>query len=87
MVAFIIRYIQGLYNKSSRKLLKKTIALQKKLSPSSEFHEGQSVIELQRAVLDVKAIVENLNNIPGSIETRNQIETRWNQGWKWIFEK
>jgi hypothetical protein len=31
--------------------------------------------------------VESLDNIPGSIGTRNKIEKRWNRGWKWIFEK
>ena len=74
-------------NKSSSKLLKKTIELQKKLSPSSKFHDGRSVSDLQRAVLEVKAVVESLDNIPGSIGTRTQIRKRWDRGWKWIFEK
>jgi hypothetical protein len=74
-------------NQSSSKLLKKTIALQKKLSPSSKFHEGRSVSDLQHAVLEVKDIVESLDNIPGSIGTRNQIKKRWDRGWVWIFEK
>ncbi|KAF9644922.1 hypothetical protein BDM02DRAFT_822801 [Thelephora ganbajun] len=69
------------------KLLKGTIALQKKLSPSSKLHEGRSVSDLQGAVLEVKAVVESLENIPGSIGTRNQIKRRWDRGWKWIFEK
>jgi hypothetical protein len=74
-------------NKSSSKLRKKTIELQKKLSPSSEFHDGRSVSDLQSAVLEVKAVLESLNSIPGSIGTRNQIQKRWDRGWKWIFEK
>ena len=74
-------------NKSPSKLLKKTIALQKKLSPSSKFHERRSVTDLQHAVLDVKAVMESLDNIPGSIETRNQIKMRWDRGWKWIVEE
>ena len=74
-------------NKSSSKLLKKTIALQKNLSPSSKLHEGRSISDLQRAVLDAKDVVESLDNIPGSIGTKNQIEKRWDRGWKWIFEK
>ena len=69
------------------KLLKKTIALQKKLSPSSKFHERRSESDLQRAVLEVKDVVESLDNIPGSAGTRNKIEKCWNRGWKWIFEK
>ena len=83
----IARYIYGLSNESSSQLLKKTIALQKKLSPSSDFHKGRSVSDLQRAVLEVKAVVESLDNIPESIGTRNKIENRWNRGWKWIFEE
>ena len=74
-------------NKPSSGLLKKTVALQKKLSPSSEFHKEQSVHALQYAVMEVKAIVDSLDDIPGSIETRNKIEEDWNRGWKWIFEK
>jgi len=74
-------------NKTSSKLLKKTIALQKKLSPSSKFHEERSVSDLQHEVLEVKAIVESLDNIPGSIETRNRIKERWDEGCEWIFEK
>lgn len=74
-------------NRASSKLLKQTIALQKKLSPSSEFHKERSVSNLQRAVLDVKAVVESLDHIPESIGTKNQIEKRWDRGYKWIFEK
>jgi len=74
-------------NNSSRKLLKKTIALQDRLSPSSEFHEKKSVSDLQNAVQEVKVVVESLHDIPGSIETRNQIKKHWDRGWKWIFEK
>ena len=74
-------------NQSLSKLLNKTIALQKKLSPSSEFHEGRSVSDLQHAVLEAKDIVGSLDNIPGSIGTRNQIRKRWDRGWTWIFEK
>jgi len=83
----LICYTRRLSNKSSSKLLKETIALQKKLSPSSKFHEERSVRDLQRAVLEVKAVVESLDNIPESIGTRNKIEKHWNRGWKWIFEK
>jgi hypothetical protein len=74
-------------NGSPSKLLKKTIELQKKLSPSSKFHEGKSVSDLQRAILEVKVIVESLDDIPESVGTRNQIEGRWERGYKWIFEK
>ena len=74
-------------NRACSKLLKQTIALQKKLSPSSKFHEERSVSNLQRAVLEVKAVVESLDYIPGSIGTKNQIEKRWDRGYKWIFEK
>ena len=74
-------------NQSSSKLLKMTIALQKKLSPSSKLHEAQSLSDLQHAVLEVKAVVESLDGIPGSIGTRNQIKERWDRGLKWIFEK
>jgi len=35
----------------------------------------------------VKAVVESLNDIPGSIGTRNQIQKRWDRGWKWISER
>ena len=61
--------------------------LQKKLSPSSEFHERKSVNDLQQAVLEVKAVVENLDSIPESIGTREQIKRRWDRGWKWICEE
>ena len=75
------------FNISSSELLKKTVALQKKLSPSSKFHEGRSVKDLQDAVLEVKIIVESLANIPESTGTRNQIKKRWDRGWTWIHEK
>jgi hypothetical protein len=74
-------------NQSPSELLKKTVALQKKLSPSSKFHEGQSVSDLQHAVLDVRDVVKSLDNIPGSIGTRNQIQKYWKRGWVWIFEE
>jgi len=67
-------------NKYSSKLLKKTIMLQKKLSPSSKFHDGRSISNLQRAVTEVKVVVESLDNIPGSVGTRNQIRKRWDRG-------
>jgi len=35
----------------------------------------------------VKTVVESLNDIPGSIGTRNQIQKRWDRGWKWISER
>lgn len=71
----------------SSKLLKRTIELQKKLSPSSQFHEGKSVTDLQRMVLEAKAVMESLEDIPESIGTRGKIEKRWGRGYKWIFEK
>ena len=74
-------------NESSSKLLKKTNELQKKLSPSSKFHEGRSVSNLQDAVQEVKSVVESLDDIPGSIGTRDHIRKRWDRGSKWIFEK
>lgn len=74
-------------NESPRTLLKQTSELQKKLSPSSEFHEKQSVTDLQQAVRKVKTIVESLDILPGSIGTRNKIKKRWDRGWKWISEK
>ena len=74
-------------NGSSSKLLKKIISLQKKLAPNSKFHKGQSVSELQQAVLEVKAVVESLDDVPRSIGTRNQIKKSWDQGLKWILEK
>jgi len=43
---------------------KKTIALQKKLAPSSKVHEGWSVSDLQQFVLDVKAILEMSGRYP-----------------------
>ena len=74
-------------NKYPSVLLKKTIALQKKLDPSSEFHEGRSVSELRRVVLEVKDAVESLDDIPESIRTKNQIKRRWDRGYRWIFEE
>ena len=74
-------------NNYSSELLKKTIALQKKLDPSSNFHEGRSVSELRRVVLEVKDVVESLDNIPESIGTKNQIKRRWDRGYRWIFEE
>jgi len=74
-------------NKSPSQLFRKVVALQIKLSPSSKFHEEQSVGDLQDAVQEVKAVVESLHDMPGSIGTRNQIKKRWDRGWKWIFEK
>ena len=38
-------------------------------------------------VIEAKAIVENLDAIPESVGTRNQIEKRWERGYRWIFEK
>ena len=75
------------FNKSSSKIIKRTIALREKLAPSSKFHEEKSVNDLQDAVLEAKAIVESLDGIPESIETRNKIKKRWDRGWKWILEK
>jgi len=57
------------------------------LAPSSKFHEKGSVSDLQQVVLEVKAVVESLDDIPRSIETRNQIKERWDQGLRWILEK
>ena len=74
-------------NEPCSKLLQKTIALLKKLSPASKFHEERSVRNLQAVVLEAKAVVEGLDSIPGSIGTRNQIKKRWDRGWEWIFEK
>ena len=74
-------------NKSFSKLLKKMIALQKKLCPSSKFHEGQSVNDLQDAVLEVEIVLESLEGIPGSTGTRNQINGHWDRGRKWVLEK
>lgn len=74
-------------NGPSRNLLERTNELQKELSPSSELHERRSVTDLQHAVLEVKAIVGNLEALPGSSATRNRIKKRWDRGWKWIFEK
>ena len=74
-------------NNPLSKLLKKTITLQKKLSPSSKFHKERSVSDLQHAVGEVKAVVESLDDIPGSIGTRNQIRKCWDRGSKWIFEE
>ena len=58
-----------------------------KLSPSSELHERQSVTDLQHALLEVEEIMESLDSIPGSTETKDSIEECWNRGRKWIFEK
>ena len=74
-------------NEFSSKLFKQTVALQKKLSPFSVFHKKGSVSDLQQAVLEVKAIVESLDDIPESRETRKRIKERWNRGVRWIFEK
>ena len=75
-------------NKPSSKLLKKTIALREKLSPSSpEPHEERSVSDLRHGILEVKAILESMGNIPGSMETRNRIIWCWDEGCKWIVEK
>jgi len=38
-------------------------------------------------VLEVEAVVESLDNIPGSVGTRSKIQERWDRGRKWIFEK
>lgn len=70
-----------------RNLLKRTFELQQRLSPSSEFHERQSLTDLQHAVQEVETIVESLNTLPGSTKTKNKIKKPWNRGWKWIFEK
>ena len=67
-------------NKSTSKLLKKAIELQKKIYPSSKFHQERSVSDLRLAVLEVKAIVESLDNIPGSIEMKNWIKKCWATG-------
>jgi len=74
-------------NKSPSDLRKKTIALQKLLSPPSKFHEKKSVSDLQDAVQEVKNVVESLGDTPRSVEMRDQIKKDWDRGWKWIFEK
>jgi len=74
--------------KPSSKLLKKTIALRKKPCPSSPGSpEERYISDLQHEILEVKSILENMENIPGSIETRDRIKKRWNEGYKWIVEK
>ena len=78
---------QGSNKHYSSTLFRKTVDLQKKLSPTSKFHEGQSVSDLQRAILEAKAVVESLDNIPESMATRSKIQKRWDRGWRWIFEK
>jgi len=45
------------------------------------------VSNLQRAVMEVKGVVESLDGVPRSIGTRNLIKRRWDRGWKWIFEE
>ena len=74
-------------NEFSSKLLEKTIALQEKLAPSSTFHEKQSVSDLQQAAVEVKGVVESLDDIQGYIVTKKQMKKSWDQGWKWIIEK
>ena len=75
-------------NKPFSKLLKKTIALRKKLYPSSPgSHEERSVIDLRHEILEVKAILESTDHIPGSMEPRDRIKKRWDEGCKWIVEK
>jgi len=75
-------------NKPFSKLLKKTIALRKKLSPSSPGpHEERSVSDLRHEILEVKAILESTDNNPGSVETRDRIKKCWDEGCKGIVEK
>ena len=61
--------------------------LQKKLSPSSRFHEKQSVSDLQRVVGEVKAVLESVYSIPASTGLKKQIQKSWDRGWQWISEK
>jgi len=69
----LLRIMSGV-NKPSSKLLNKTIALRKKLSPSSPGSpEERSISDLQHETLEVKGILENMENFPGSIETRDRI--------------
>jgi hypothetical protein len=35
----------------------------------------------------LKAIVESLENIPGSAKMRKRMKNRWDRGSKWILEK
>jgi len=86
MTAPIVHYYAQDLMEPSRSLLERTIKLQKKLSPFSEFHKRRSIIQLQQAVLEVKEIAENLDTLPRSTETRSMIKQRWDRGRKWILE-
>jgi len=75
-------------NKPSSKLLKKAIALRKKLSPSSPgSHEERSVRDLQHEIFELKAVLESMDNIQGSMEAKGRIKKRWDEGCKRVFEK
>jgi len=86
VTAFVGDHVKG-PNNSSSKLLEKAIALRKKLAPSSKFHKRQSVSDLQQAVVEVKAVVEGLDDIPGYIVTKKEMKKSWDRGWKWIIEQ
>ena len=43
--------------------------------------------DLQHALLEVEEIMESLDSIPGSTQTKDSIEECWSRGRKWIFEK
>ena len=68
-------------------MFKKTIELQKILSPTSNFHDKRSVADLQREVDEVRAIIESIESIPGSAKMSNRMKKCWDRGSRWIREK
>ena len=47
----------------------------------------QTVSDLQQAVVEVKTVVEGLDDIPGYTVTKKEMKKSWDRGWKWIIEK
>ena len=68
-------------------LLKATINLQKKLGPSSDFHERRDFPALKAAVLEVEGVIKRAADEPSFIGDMQQIDKDWEYGHKGILKE
>jgi len=68
-------------------LLKAVISLQKKLGPSSDFHERRDVLALKAAVLEVEGVIERTAGDLSFIAVRRRIDQDWETGRKGILKE
>ncbi|KAF9647525.1 hypothetical protein BDM02DRAFT_3187952 [Thelephora ganbajun] len=70
-----------------RGLLKAVISLQKKLGPSSDFHERRDLLALKAAVLEVQEVIERAAGDLSFIAAMKEIDQDWEHGRKGILKE